>query len=142
MKEEELRKAADEYTSSDKIRYIQDATDRDVEDAFVEGAEWALEHQWISVDNSLPETDVAMWIARNEDGGLILSIGKPYLPRTYYVGKLERRWLPTGNNKHVLTINRVVDDNLHEHYDKGMFPEVTFEKSPIEVELTIKEKYK
>ena len=41
MKEEELRKAADEYTSSDKIRYIQDATDRDVEDAFVEGAEWS-----------------------------------------------------------------------------------------------------
>ena len=65
-----------------------------------------------------------MWIARNEDGGLILSIGKPYLPRTYYVGKLERRWLPTGNNKHVLTINRVVDDNLHEHYDKGMLPKV------------------
>ena len=27
MTEEELRKAADEYTSSDKIRYIQDATD-------------------------------------------------------------------------------------------------------------------
>ena len=50
MKEEELRKAADEYTSSDKIRYIQDATDRDVEDAFVEGAKWALKHQWISVD--------------------------------------------------------------------------------------------
>lgn len=33
MTEEELRKAADEYTSSDKIRYFQDATDRDVEDS-------------------------------------------------------------------------------------------------------------
>ena len=55
MKEEELRKAADEYTSSDKIRYIQDATDRDVEDAFVEGAEWTLEHQWNDVNKSLPD---------------------------------------------------------------------------------------
>ena len=55
MTEEELRKAADEYTSSDKIRYIQDATDRDVEDAFVEGAEWALEHQWNDVNKSLPD---------------------------------------------------------------------------------------
>ena len=67
MKEEELRKAADEYTSSDKIRYIQDATDRDVEDAFVEGAEWALEHQWIDVNDRLPcyEADV---IATNGEG--------------------------------------------------------------------------
>ena len=55
MKEEELRKAADEYTSSDKIRYFQDATDRDVEDSFVEGAEWALENQWNDVNKCLPD---------------------------------------------------------------------------------------
>ena len=67
MKEEELRKAADEYTSSDKIRYIQDATDRDVEDAFVEGAEWALEHQWIDVNKSLPEY---------EEGVIVTTDGK------------------------------------------------------------------
>ena len=68
MKEEELRKAADEYTSSDKIRYIQDATDRDVEDAFVEGAEWALEHQWNDVNKSLPDYDEDVLVTINGIG--------------------------------------------------------------------------
>ena len=36
-----------------------------------------------------------------------------------------------------LGITRVVDDNLHEHYDKGMFPEVTFENSPQEVKIIL-----
>ena len=72
MKEEELRKAADEYTSSDKIRYIQDATDRDVEDAFVEGAEWALEHQWNDITKELPPFEVPVLVHR--DDGIYLEM--------------------------------------------------------------------
>ena len=101
MKEEELRKAADEYTSSDKIRYIQDATDRDVEDAFVEGAKWALKHQWISVDNSLPEYDEVVlvtndcencWFGHRSNSTVVLRDNHDFA--TDYSGNNLTYWMP------------------------------------------------
>ena len=82
-----------------------------------------------------------MWIARDDlkrsdftkktkAGDLYLFVNKPVLLSQY--GR--RFW--------------AVDENEMEVWDgcaqldTEMFPEVTFEKSPIEVELTIKENYK
>ena len=81
-----------------------------------------------------------MWIARDDfkrsdltkttkAGDLYLFVNKPVLFSKY--GR--RFWAVDENEMEVLGCAQL---------DPEMFPEVTFEKSPIEVELTIKEKYK
>ena len=63
-----------------------------------------------------------MWIARDFDGTLVLSNRQPYLPNKccdfFFFG----------------------DDTSIYYLDENMFPEVTFENSPIEVELKLIEK--
>ena len=79
-----------------------------------------------------------MWIARDD------------LKRSYFTKKTKAGDLYLFVNKPVLLGMRfwAVDENEMDdldgcvQLDPEMFPEVTFEKSPIEVELTIKEKYK
>lgn len=58
-----------------------------------------------------------MWIARNEDGTLVLHESEPYCPHD------------TWHNS-----------NQEMYLDKNLFPEVTFENSPREVELKLIEK--
>ena len=70
MEENKIRKAVIEYTLSDKIGYIQDPTDLDVEDSFVEGAKWALSHQWISVNNELPDYGVSVIVHNGISAGI------------------------------------------------------------------------
>lgn len=66
MKEEEIEKAAEEYTdqfvpeSMKRYKkyqryYVTPCTLEDVYVAFCEGVEWTLEHQWIDVNKSLPD---------------------------------------------------------------------------------------
>ena len=82
-----------------------------------------------------------MWIARDDlkrsdftkktkAGDLYLFVNKPVLLSQYGM----RFW--------AVDENEMEDLDGCVQLDPEMFPEVTFEKSPIEVELTIKEKYK
>ena len=82
-----------------------------------------------------------MWIARDDlkksdftkktkAGDLYLFVKKPALLSQYGM----RFW--------AVDENEMEDLDGCVRLDPEMFPEVTFEKSPIEVELTIKEKYK
>lgn len=57
-----------------------------------------------------------MWIARDEDGILCLYESKPYLD-------MDNEWDS--------------DDNDYLVIDESQFPEVTFENSPMEVELKL-----
>lgn len=55
MIEEKIDKATEEYTDSVLgLDYIGEVA---VERAFKAGAKWALSHQWISVEDALPETN-------------------------------------------------------------------------------------
>ena len=61
-----------------------------------------------------------LWIARDKDGLLYLHIDKPMRVRSFFINESNRSiWI-----------------------DKDLFPEVTFENSPVEVELKIKEEQK
>jgi hypothetical protein len=62
-----------------------------------------------------------MWIARDFDGVLNLYVSKPALD---------------SNDNRYYTDSDMEDDYLN--IDKEFFPEVTFENSPMEVELVIK----
>ena len=63
-----------------------------------------------------------LWIARDLDGTLILSNKEPYLPNKCY------------------NFFYFSDDANIYYLDKNMFPEVTFENSPQEVELNLVKK--
>lgn len=53
--EEKIRKAAEKYAESQRgLDYIGEVA---VENAFKAGAKFALSHQWVSVDDELPEID-------------------------------------------------------------------------------------
>lgn len=66
-----------------------------------------------------------LWIARQRDNSLYLFTHKPIL----FCG----RWCMNGTNQHYTTLwKNKVNDNL--------FPEITFENSPQEVELKLLEK--
>lgn len=64
-----------------------------------------------------------MWIARNQDGSLWLHEEKPSL---VYDDELRGWYYECGS--------------FLDFYDESLFPEVTFENSPVEVELVIKKK--
>ena len=79
MKEEEIEKAAEEYTDQfvpeSMKRYKKHkkycgtpCTLEDVYEAFYEGAEWTLEHQWIDVNKSLPDYDEDVLVTINGIG--------------------------------------------------------------------------
>ena len=59
------------------------------------------------------------WVSRDLDGTLVLSNRQPYLPNKYY------DYFCFGN-----------DVSLY-YLDRNMFPEVTFENSPKEVEIKL-----
>lgn len=60
-----IEEAAEKYAANQTgLDYIGEAT---CEQGFIEGAEYALSHQWISVDEVLPEYDEAV-IVRNYNG--------------------------------------------------------------------------
>lgn len=60
-----IKKAAAKYSGNQiGLDYIGEAA---CEQAFIDGAEYALSHQWISVDEVLPEYDEAV-IVRNYNG--------------------------------------------------------------------------
>ena len=62
-----------------------------------------------------------LWIARDKDGTLVLCNKIPYLPNKYC------DYFFYGDNASIY------------YLDRNMFPEVTFENSPQEVELVIKQ---
>lgn len=64
-----------------------------------------------------------LWIARDKNGELSLVNEKPVLSVS------KKCWLTSGNADYIFL-------------DDKMFPEVTFENSPIEVELKVIEKMK
>lgn len=61
-----------------------------------------------------------LWIARDEDGTLVLSDRLPYPPNRLY------GFFYFGDDASIC------------YLDRNMFPEVTFENSPQEVELKLK----
>ena len=61
-----------------------------------------------------------MWIARNQDGSLWLHEEKPSL---VYDDELKSWYYECGS--------------FLDFYDESLFPEVTFENSPMEVELKL-----
>ena len=52
--------------------------------AFLEGAEFALNNRWISIEEDLPYNHEEMWLSRDEDGTLCIFTQKPT--------KLNNRW--------------------------------------------------
>lgn len=94
MTEDEIKCAANEYTLSDKIGYIQDPTDEDVEDAFVEGAKWALENQWHDVNKELPKDDKNVLI--HGSGG--------YVGVAYYNG-YQKSWYEAWDVREIIGVD-------------------------------------
>ena len=70
-----------------------------------------------------------MWIAREKDGHLFLILNKPFIECERYDFSEDDYWWSTGDS----------DDDGYELPD-NLFPEVTFENSPMEVDLVIKNK--
>lgn len=68
------------------------------------------------------------YVARDGNGELFFYAGKPRLTK----GK--RRWIPAAIQEAGLSVGI----RLYERLDKKLYPEVTFENSPMEVELVIK----
>ena len=79
MTDYEINKAAEEFTDQfvpenkrcckQHSKYCGAPSSlEDVYGAFTQGAEWALNHQWISVDNSLPEYDEDVLVTNNGNG--------------------------------------------------------------------------
>ena len=63
-----------------------------------------------------------LWIARQRDNSLYLFTHKP----TLFCG----RWCRNGVNQHYTIL-------WNDKVEKDLFPEVTFENSPMEVELVV-----
>ena len=54
MEENKIKEAAEKYMKSDELRYFQDPCDLDVKDAFIAGAKWSLNNQWVNINVNLP----------------------------------------------------------------------------------------
>jgi hypothetical protein len=68
-----------------------------------------------------------MWLARDKEGELMLFINKPYrITEVVYDGKVNSWWDTDKSN-----------DRGYEIYS-DTYPELTFENSPVEVELKLK----
>jgi len=70
------------------------------------------------------------YVARDGNGELFFYAGKPRLTK----GK--RRWIPAAIQEAGLSVGI----RLYERLDKRLYPEVTFENSPMEVELKLIDK--
>ena len=70
-----------------------------------------------------------MWIARTEDDDLQLFPEEPFYRKEDRIWYMWKVWTPSS---HILSEGSLIDPSL--------FPEVTFENSPIEVELKLIEK--
>ena len=68
-----------------------------------------------------------MWIARTPSNGLYMFVSEPFWSKDLRLWCEWRRWTPESDR---LTTGYAFDSDL--------FPEVTFENSPQEVELVIK----
>ena len=68
-----------------------------------------------------------MWLARENDERLLLFMDKPFRQTEYFDYKDTDYWWSTANSD---------DDGYYLYND--MYPEVTFQNSPVEVELKLK----
>lgn len=56
MTEQHIEKAAEEYAEPTRAYLLGEET-RQIKEAFVAGASYALQHQWVSVEERLPDDD-------------------------------------------------------------------------------------
>lgn len=75
MTKQQIEKAAEEYAEPTRAYLLGEET-RQIKKAFVAGASYALQHQWISVEERLPEDDydVVACIKEREDRTLYCEI--------------------------------------------------------------------
>lgn len=69
-----------------------------------------------------------VWIARDFDGGLYTFINKPWLQT------VDKIWLD-----YPVYIDWKDDSSYYEQLDCNLYPEITFENSPMQVELKLVE---
>ena len=112
MTDYEINKAAEEFTDqfvpenkkhcNKHSKYCGTPSSlEDVYGAFTEGAEWALNHQWISVDNSLPKYNETVlvtndcenyWFGHRSNSTIVLR--DKYNFATDYSGNNITYWMP------------------------------------------------
>ena len=131
--QEEIEKAAEEYVLTRQqarhhAKREEDATLRDfdktikawdafdMEQAYEDGANFALGKQEKDAD-----TVIQGWVARDDDGQLL-----------YLYDSMPTRGINMWNDH----------GSLLTHLDDNLFPNLTWESDPIEVEITIKRKKK
>ena len=83
MEENKIKEAAEKYMKSDELRYFQDPCDLDVKDAFIAGANWALQNQWHDASKELPGDGIKVIVLTEKGNAAINSV---------YTFNGNRRW--------------------------------------------------
>ena len=126
-RKKEIEKAAKEITQD-----IEDwEVAEDIEDAFIEGAEWADSHpHWISVEDDLPKEDVFVQvvcdgyvsIARRHENRWQLGFGTKtadYLIYTPYNDKITH-WMPKPSPpEHIADVSKKISSSEIPNNQKG-----------------------
>lgn len=94
MRQEDIEKAAKEYANNrydaSDIKWHDRTTLNDVANrGYIAGANWALEHQWISVKEALPE-DRKEVLVYDQDGSMVY---------TAWYNHIRDKWIPNRFGK-------------------------------------------
>ena len=88
MTREQIEKQADDYMSKATPSYVNSSFDKyAIAQAFEEGAYWALEHQWVNVEDKLPE---------NDNSVLVMADNCPYIA---WFNETKKEWHEIENGK-------------------------------------------
>lgn len=118
--QEEIEKAAEKYQSDSNVM-MSNFDPADIEDAFINGANFTLGKQ----EKDSEDTMIQGWITRDDDDTLMLFVGsqRPFIKTTFNFWGVDT-------------------DSPYMELPKSLLPEITRSNSPEEVEIIIKRKKK